>query len=216
MSSLPWFKRSRQISISLKLEWSYWRYPVFFSLRSKFYQDLRRDVYDKRLGREKNDAGSKLYTNLVPRVPLPFSFEKVLLWRRTRKEPRSEARFVPLLFLYSQSLGRKKKNWSPEIQRSSQLRWRVTFVSERKLSNPAKFWCVSAVTGLVTSIFWLVLVYLGLGAGAGREGVGVVQTFRWRSLGQSMLLSQMHKITWVIFSDIVRFIRIFFPFRSFL
>ena len=135
MSSLPWFKRSRQISISLKLEGSYWRYPVFFSLRSKFYQDLRRDVYDKRLGREKNDAGSKLYANLVPRVPLPFSFEKVLLWRRTRKEPRSEARFVPLLFLYSQSLGRKKKNWSPEIQRSSQLRWRVTFVSERELSN---------------------------------------------------------------------------------
>ena len=210
MSSLPWFKRSRQISISLKLEGSYWRYPVFFSLRSKFYQDLRRDVYEKRLGREKNDAGSKLYANLVPRVPLPFSFEKVLLWRR------SEARFVPLLFLYSQSLGRKKKNWSPEIQRSSQLRWRVTFVSERELSNPAKFWYVSAVTGLVTSIFWLVLVYLGLGAGAGREGVGVVQTFRWRSLGQSMLLSQMHKITWVIFSDIVRFIRIFFPFRSFL
>lgn len=208
MSSLPWFKRSRQILISLKLEWSYWRYPVFCSLRSKFYQDLRRDVYDKRLGREKNDAGSKLYANLVPRVPLPFSFEKVLLWRRTRK--------VPLLFLYSQSLGRKKKNWSPEVQRSSQLRWRVTFVSERKLSNPAKFWCVSAVTGLVTSIFWLVLVYLGVGAGAGREGVGVVQTFRWRSLDQSMLLSQMHKITWVILSDIVRFIRIFFPFRSFL
>lgn len=56
-------------------------------------------------------------------------------------------------FLYSQSLGRKKKNWSPEVQRSSQLRWRVTFVSERKLSNPAKFWYVSAVTGLVTSMF---------------------------------------------------------------
>lgn len=110
----------------------------------------------------------------------------------------------------------RKKNWSPEVQRSSQLRWRVTFVSERKLSNPAKFWYVSAVTGLVTSIFWLVLVYLGVEAGAGREGVGVVQTFRWRSLDKSMLLSQMHKITWVIFSDIVRFIRIFFPFRSFL
>lgn len=60
---------------------------------------------------------------------------------------------MPLLFLYSQSLGRKKKNWLPEVQRSSQLRWRVTFVSERKLSNPAKFWYVSAVTGLVTSIF---------------------------------------------------------------
>ena len=60
---------------------------------------------------------------------------------------------MPLLFLYSQSLGRKKKNWSPEIQRSSQLRWCVTFVSERELSNPAKFWYVSAVTGLVTSIF---------------------------------------------------------------
>ena len=60
---------------------------------------------------------------------------------------------MPLLFLYSQSLGRKKKNWSPEVQRSSQLRWRVTFVSERKLSNPAKFWYVSAVTGLVTFIF---------------------------------------------------------------
>lgn len=59
---------------------------------------------------------------------------------------------MPLLFLYSQSLGRKKKNWSPEVQRSSQ-EWRVTFVSERKLSNPAKFWYVSAVTGLVTSIF---------------------------------------------------------------
>lgn len=59
---------------------------------------------------------------------------------------------MPLLILYSQSLGRKKKNWSPEVQRSSQ-EWRVTFVSERKLSNPAKFWYVSAVTGLVTSIF---------------------------------------------------------------
>ena len=132
---------------------------------------------------------------------------------------RSPGARLGLCLCFSFTLNRwavRKKNWSPEVQRSSQLRWRVTFVSERKLSNPAKFWYVSAVTGLVTSIFWLVLVYLGVEAGAGREGVGVVQTFRWRSSDQSMLLSQMHKITWVIFSDIVRFIRIFFPFQSFL